>query len=116
MKEGTQQLAQEREKYEARARYIRALAHPARLFIVDELAASERCVNDLHALIGGDRTTLSKHLAVLRDTGVVIAEKRGAQVYYRLRTPCILGFFGCIEQALRQVATEQLEAAGGRRK
>jgi len=116
MRNSKQQLAQEREKYEARARYIRALAHPARLFIVDELAESERCVNDLHILIGGDRTTLSKHLAVLRDAGVVLTEKRGAQVYYRLRTPCILEFFGCIEQALRQVATEQLEAAGGRRK
>jgi ArsR family transcriptional regulator len=116
MKKSTQQLARERGKYEVRARYIRALAHPARLFIIDELAVSERCVNDLHILIGGDRTTLSKHLAVLRDAGVVTTEKRGAQVYYRLRTPCILGFFGCIEQALRQVATEQFEAAGGRRK
>lgn len=115
MKENIQQLERERDKYEARAHYIRALAHPARLFIIDELAASERCVNDLHTLTGGDRTTLSKHLAVLRDAGVVLAEKRGAQVFYKLRTPCILGFFGCVEQALRQVATEQLKAAGGRR-
>jgi len=115
MSKGRLQLARERGKYEARARFIRALAHPTRLFIVDTLGAGEQCVQALHELIPGDRSTLSKHLAVLRDAGVVTAEKRGACVYYSLRTSCILGFFNCVEQALCEAATEHYEIVGCRK-
>jgi len=38
-------------------------------------------------------------------------EKRGLQVFYRLRTPCIMNFFGCVEGVLKAVAKEQLACA-----
>lgn len=87
---------------EARARVMKALAHPSRLFIVDELSRGERCVCELTAMIGDDVSTVSKHLAVLKRAGVVLDERRGQQVFYRLRVPCILNFFGCVEAVLAE--------------
>ena len=73
-------------KYEARAKVIKALAHPARLIIVDELAEhGERCVCELTELVGTDMSTVSRHLAQLKQAGILEDEKRGQMVYYRLR-------------------------------
>ncbi|NDY56478.1 winged helix-turn-helix transcriptional regulator [Desulfovibrio sulfodismutans] len=89
------------EMFAERARVIKALAHPSRLLIVDELSRGERCVCELTELVGHDISTVSKHLAVLKRVGIVADEKRGLQVYYRLKTPCVLNFFACIENVLR---------------
>jgi len=86
---------------EARAQIMKALAHPTRLFVVDELSKGERCVCDLTDMIGADISTVSKHLSVLKQAGIVADEKRGVQVWYRLRVPCILNFFGCVEDVLK---------------
>jgi len=80
-----------------RARIIKALAHPVRLFFVEELARQERCVCELTDMVGFDISTVSKHLSVLKNAGIVIDDKRGNQVFYQLLTPCILDFLGCIE-------------------
>lgn len=90
-----------KKRYEARAHIMKALAHPTRLFIIDELAKRERCVCELRDMIGADVSTVSRHLTVLREAGVVEDEKRGLQVWYRLRVPCILNFFGCVEDVLK---------------
>ncbi len=96
-------------RYAARARVLKALAHPTRLFVVDELSRGERCVADLQALIGADMSTVSKHLAVLREAGLVDDSKRGNQVFYSLRVPCILDFFGCVESVLQASAADRLQ-------
>lgn len=93
---------------EARATVMKALAHPSRLFIVDELSRGERCVRELTEMIGADVSTVSKHLALLKSAGVVIDARRGAQVFYRLRVPCILNFFGCVEAVLDEVDRSSL--------
>jgi DNA-binding transcriptional ArsR family regulator len=90
-----------------RARVMKALAHPSRLFIVDELSRGERCVCELTEMIGADVSTVSKHLAVLREAGLVLDERRGVQIFYRLRVPCILSFFGCVEAVLEETARER---------
>lgn len=88
-------------RYELRARVVKALAHPTRMFIVDELSrVEERCVCELTEMVGADISTVSKHLSVLKNAGLVADDKRGNQVYYRLRVPCILEFFRCIESVL----------------
>ncbi len=92
---------------ELRARVIKALGHPTRLFIVDELSRGERCVCDLTEKIGADVSTVSKHLSLLRRAGIVLDDKRGVQVFYRLRVPCILNFFGCVEAVLEELGREK---------
>ena len=84
-------------EYRAKARIIKALAHPSRLFIVDELSRGERCVAELTEMIGVEMPTVSRHLSQLKEVGIIEDEKRGAQVFYRLRIPCVLNFFNCIE-------------------
>ena len=86
----------------ARAAVYKALGHPTRLFIVDELSRGERCVCELTEMIGADVSTVSKHLALLREAGLVLDDRRGQQVFYRLRVPCILNFFGCVEAVIAE--------------
>lgn len=95
---------------ERRAAVFKALAHPTRVFIVEQLAEGERCVCELTALLPADTSTVSKHLSVLKAAGVVQDEKRGLMVYYRLKMGCVLGFFSCIAKAMEEQAKEQLEA------
>ena len=90
-----------KKRYETRAKIIKALAHPSRLFIIDELAKGECCVCELRDKIGADISTVSKHLSVMKDAGIVENEKRGLQVWYHLKVPCILNFFGCVEDVMK---------------
>ena len=94
--------AESQARYEARARIIKAMAHPTRLFIVDELAKTgEKCVCDLTGMIGADMSTVSKHLTLLKQAGIVQDEKRGSMVFYRLRVKCIVDFFECVESVMK---------------
>ena len=88
-------------KYKNQARIIKALAHPTRLFIVDELSRGERCVCELKDMIGVEMPTVSRHLSVLRNAGILADDKRGLQVFYSLRVPCVLNFFKCVEAVQR---------------
>jgi len=100
--------AQIKARYEAQAKIIKAISHPTRLFIVDELKRQERCVNELTQMIGADVSTVSKHLSVLKGAGIVQIDKRGTQIYYQLKVPCILDFMHCVENVLKLNAKEHL--------
>ncbi len=93
---------------EARAKVFKALGHPSRLMIVDELAQGTRCVCELTALVGADISTVSKHLTVLKSAGIVRDERRGSNVYYTLSMTCVSGFMGCVDRHLRSQATAQV--------
>jgi ArsR family transcriptional regulator len=95
-------------KHELRARIIKTLGHPTRLFLVEELSKGEQCVRELTAKVGADISTVSKHLSMLKNAGIVVDEKRGSQVFYSLRVPCILGFFECVEAVMEATAAERL--------
>ena len=95
-------------QYAARAKVSKAMAHPRRLFVVDELRLhGQRCVCELTALIGADISTVSRHLAILKNAGIVDDEKHGTQVFYRLSMNCVLGFLTCVDSVLRNSAEEQ---------
>jgi len=96
-------------RFEARARILRAIAHPTRLFIVHELSQTQKCVCELTQMVGSDISTVSKHLAVLRSAGIVQDEKRGSQVFYKLKMPCVLNFLSCVESVIESSAREQLD-------
>jgi ArsR family transcriptional regulator len=81
----------------AQARVLKALAHPTRLLLVEELARKTKCVCELRDAAGLDISTVSKHLSLLRNAGIVEDEKRGLKVFYSLKTPCVLNFFKCVD-------------------
>jgi ArsR family transcriptional regulator, arsenate/arsenite/antimonite-responsive transcriptional repressor len=96
--------------YEARAKVAKALAHPSRLLMLDALAEGERCVCDLTEIVGSDQSTVSKHLAVLRNAGIVDLRKEGMMTFYRLKVRCLEGFWRCIETVLSANLDEQRAA------
>ncbi len=98
-----------RARYVAWAEIIKALAHPTRLFMVEELAKGTRCVCELTSMVGADTSTVSKHLAILKHVGIVHDEKRGTQVYYNLQCPCVLNFIACVNTVLKSNVERQLE-------
>jgi ArsR family transcriptional regulator len=87
------------QRHKQRAAVFKALGHPARLRIVEELAAGERCVCELVEAVGSGWSTVSRHLSVLKSAGVLEDEKRGLQVYYRLALPCVSSFMQCLDAA-----------------
>lgn len=94
---------------EAQAAVIKAMAHPTRLFIVDQLAKKEKCVCELNKMIDADVSTVSKHLSILKNAGIVQDDKRGTQVFYRLAMPCVLGFFKCVRSVIESKAKDQIK-------
>lgn len=73
------------EAADALAEAFKALADPTRVAIVNRLAAApEVCVCDLTAAFDLSQPTVSHHLRVLRDAGLVDSERRGTWAYYRL--------------------------------
>lgn len=84
-------------KYKTRSEIMKALAHPTRLFIVDFLSEGEKCVCEIVEQVGVDISTISKHLLVMKNAGLVDDEKRGLNVFYRLVCPCVSNLFTCLE-------------------
>lgn len=86
----------------AQARILKALAHESRLAIVSRLAEGACPVGELVEMIGGDQSTVSKHLAVLRSAGIVDDERKGRTVEYRLVVPCVVEFLNCAVKVIRE--------------
>lgn len=80
-----------------RTRVLKAMAHPSRLLILETLVHGDQCVCELQRLVGSDISTVSKHLALMRRAGLVEDRRQGLQVFYRLRVPCVMKFFDCVD-------------------
>lgn len=93
---------QEKQRCETRAKILKALAHPSRLFMVEKLNVKPHCVCELAEMIGIDMSTASKHLSILKNAGLVDDTKRGTTVHYSLRCACIMEFIGCLETVVKQ--------------
>lgn len=78
------------------ATVMKALAHPSRLLIVHALMDHELCVCELRELLNQSLPTVSRHLSVLKNAGLLGEEKRGLYVYYHLKCPCIGEFLNCV--------------------
>jgi len=95
-------------RYEALAAIIKAMAHPARLLIIEKLSVHEHCVCELTEMIGADTSTVSKHLSVLKNAGVVTDKKQSQMVYYSLAMPCTVNFLSCLDKVIKEMAEARL--------
>ncbi|HCM26842.1 MAG TPA: transcriptional regulator [Treponema sp.] len=98
----------ERSLAEARARVIKALGHPSRIYMVARLSAGDASVGELVEAVGADVSTVSKHLTVLRQAGLLSDRKEGSRVLYTLRCPCIMQFIHCIDEVILEEAERGL--------
>ncbi|GIP39484.1 transcriptional regulator [Paenibacillus sp. J31TS4] len=72
-----------------KADFFKALAHPMRIRILEELSTGDKNVNELQTLLGSEGSAVSQQLAVLRSRNVVYGRKEGTSVIYSLRDPLI---------------------------
>jgi ArsR family transcriptional regulator len=91
-----------------RAKVFKALGHPSRLLMVEALGQGEKCVCELRELVGSDISTISKHLTVLKEAGLVRDERRGTNIYYSLRMQCVTAFLSCVRHFFDQQLDEQI--------
>ena len=86
--------------YESRADFLKALAHPGRLQMVDLLSAKELCVCELAAATGYDISTVSRHLSQMKRAAIVSSRRDGTTIYYSLQLSCVQDLFRCMETAV----------------
>lgn len=92
----------EKTKYDARSKIFKALANPIRLAILDYLADGEKCVCHIVDHLGEKQSSISRHLSTLRNAGIVEIRKDGVNIYYKLKTPCVINFFMCIDNVIKE--------------
>ncbi len=81
------------------AEVFKALGHPTRLWIVKQLAdGQEHCVCEFVEAVGIRFATMSQHLTILKNAGIIIDDKRGKQVFYRLCCTCIIPVIQCLAE------------------
>lgn len=97
-------VAKDENVFRRHARVLKALANESCLQIGDRLSRGECSVGELTDLVGSDRSTVSKHLAVPRAHGIVNDCRDGNVEYYTLLIPCVMNFFTCDTQVMKERA------------
>ncbi len=88
--------------FKGQANILKGLANESRLRIIDRLSKGECSAGDLTRLVDLDQSTVSKHLSVLRAIGIVDSRREGSTVFYELLTPCVMNFFRCAGEVLKE--------------
>jgi len=81
---------------EIRSEVIKAMAHPVRLIVIELLKEGEKSFSELMEYFDIDKSTLSRHISVLKVSGIVTSRKDGLEMFYHLQVPCITNFFQCV--------------------
>jgi len=92
-----------------KAQFFRALAHPTRIRMLEILVRGGRTVQELQEALALDQPIVSQQLAVLRNQGVVAAQKEGASVRYALRDPLV----GALLEVARRIFDNRLGTSTG---
>lgn len=85
---------------EEKAAILKGIAHPVRLRVVEALACCEMCVCEIAELFDFDRTTISKHLSLMKGLGILDSRKDGLNVMYSLRMKCLASLLSCVEKVV----------------
>lgn len=92
-----------------KAQFFRALAHPARIRMLEILVRGGRTVQELQEALALDQPAVSQQLAVLRNQGIVSAQKEGSSVRYTLRDPLV----GTLLDVARRIFDKRLYDSTG---
>lgn len=88
--------------FKIKADFLKALAHPARLQVIEYLKNGEASVGKLVQALGIEQSSLSRHLAILRNLGVLEARQEKTNVYYNLHDHDIFKILRPIAELLRK--------------
>jgi DNA-binding transcriptional ArsR family regulator len=99
--------------YKWQAKVAKALAHPTRIAILEMLRRGEVCVCEMGPGLGASQANVSQHLAVLRDSNLVVARRDGTRMMYRVtdeRVFLVLDLMGSIAHDQLNAARQALAA------
>lgn len=95
-----------------KAEFFRALAHPVRIRILEQLSTGDRSVGDLQEALGLEQSYLSHQLGVLRRAGVLVARREASTVVYALDDPRVADLLDVTRKILLDAATSTQEQLG----
>ncbi len=92
---------------ELKANILKALGQPTRLKILELLRNGERCVCEIFPAIQEEQSNVSRHLALLKATGILTSRKEGQMVHYRLRDPQVFKLLDGVSALLKDHIDER---------
>lgn len=101
--------------YLIKAAFLKALAHPIRLQILEILCRGESSVGQFTQVLGVDQPTVSRHLGILKQGGLVIARQEGLSILYKIQNEDMAQFLQKLTELLKrklQVDQELLKSVG----
>ena len=78
------------------AQVLKTVGHPLRLKIVESLETGELRVNDIVARVGSGQAVVSRHLALMKDKGILSARRDGTNVYYTIQNRNVISLLHCV--------------------
>jgi DNA-binding transcriptional ArsR family regulator len=100
----------ENERLRLKAEVFKAMGHPLRLGVIELLKDGEKCVCEIVEQVGTEISNVSKHLSVLKKSGIVADRRDGLKIMYRLTMPCAIDFAKCVENVVIKRLDEQRSA------
>lgn len=97
--------------FDIQARLCKSMGYPIRLEILHNLRNSPKCVNELSELLGQPQSTISRHLSILRSTGIVLADHQSQYIYYRVANPKLLGICDLMREVLEEQRAHESKLA-----
>jgi DNA-binding transcriptional ArsR family regulator len=88
--------------YKIKADFLKALAHPLRLQIIEFLKNGEQKVGTIAKKIGIPQSSLSRHLLALREAGILKSRQQGTIIYYGIEDKGILQVLRPVAELLRK--------------
>lgn len=91
---------------EIEADFLKTLAQPMRLKILDVLKDGEKCVCKIYPAVGGEQSNISRHLTLMKKAGILNCRREGLMVFYSVRNPKVFEVLGLIKDLLRSQIKE----------
>ena len=105
-------MASEELVFKIKADFLKCLAHPIRLAVIEYLKAREASVGQMVQALRVEQSGLSKHLSLLRQGGIVVSRQEGVTVYYSIRDRDIFNVLRPIAEILRKRLKESQTVLG----
>jgi DNA-binding transcriptional ArsR family regulator len=95
--------------YQVKAEFFKALAHPARIRVLELLSVREHSVGEMLPEVGLEPAHLSQQLAILRKMNLVVTRREGSTVHYSLVSPHVAELLAVARRILTEVLSIQVE-------
>ncbi|MEW5872200.1 MAG: metalloregulator ArsR/SmtB family transcription factor [Chloroflexota bacterium] len=95
--------------FEMQAQLCQSLGHTIRLRIIHALKEGPKSVNEIATAVDASQPTISRHLSLLRSTGLLASHRRGIEVFYEITNPKIVEVCEMMRSILAEREAQQLE-------